>query len=70
MLKERDQALKIALKSKRTTDRLKFTSLRNKVTREIRKAKANYFLEIIVNAKGNSKIIWQQIKKLIGQNNV
>ena len=50
-------------------DRHKFTSLRNKVTRELRKAKANYFLEIIVNNKGNSKMIWQQIKKLTGQNN-
>ena len=64
------EALKTSLKSKRITDRHIFTALRNKVTRELRKAKANYFLEMIVNSKGDSKQIWQQIKKLIGQNNV
>ena len=62
MMKERDQILKASLKSKLATDRLKFTSIRNKVTKELRKAKANYFLEIIVNNKGNSKMTWQQIK--------
>ena len=71
MMRERgDRALQTSLKSKRITDRHIFTALRNKVTREFRKAKANYFLEIIVNSKGDSKQIWQQIKKLIGQNNV
>ena len=53
-MKERDQVLKISGKSKLTTDRHKLTSLRNKVARELRKAKANYFLEIKVNNKGNS----------------
>ena len=64
MMRERgDRALQTSLKSKRITDRHIFTALRNKVTRELRKAKANYFLEIIVNSKGDSKQIWQQIKK-------
>ena len=63
LMRERDRALKTSLKSKRITDRHIFTALRNKVTRELRKAKANYFLEIIVNSKEDSKQIWQQIKK-------
>lgn len=57
LMRERDSALKAALKSKLVTDRLKFVGIRNKVTKEIRKAKANFFLNVIDQAKGNSKLI-------------
>lgn len=67
MMKKRDEALKFFFKSGLTTDRFVFTSQRNKVIAEIRKAKASFFLEIIKNAQGNSRIIWKTIDKLIGK---
>lgn len=45
-------------------DRQKFTSLRNKVIKEIGIAKANSFLNIISNARCNIKEIWTHIEKL------
>lgn len=47
LMKRRDHTLKIFLKTKTTTTRLSFTSLRNKVTVEIRYAKANFFINAI-----------------------
>lgn len=44
-----------------------FKSLRNKVTGQLRKAKANFFLEIIKQAKGNSKQLWKGIDQLSGK---
>ena len=67
-MKERDGALNRALKIKLTSDRYCFTSLRNKVTKTIRKAKANFFMTIIDKTKGNIKLIWEQIKNLVGIN--
>ncbi len=67
-MKERDISLKRALTTKSTTDRHRFTSLRNKVTKAIRYAKANFFITIINEAKGNTKLIWKQIKNLMGIN--
>lgn len=67
MMKKRDMALKAFLKSGLTTDRFNFTSQRNKVTAALRKAKAGFFLEIIKNAQGNSRIIWKTINKLLGK---
>ena len=66
-MKERDQALKIALKYKKENDKRRFTSLRNKVTKELRQAKAALFIGIINEANGNSKIIWDNIKKMTGK---
>jgi len=66
-MKERDSALKADLKSKLVTDRLKFVGLRNKVTKEIRKAKANFYLNVIDQAKGNTELIWENIKRLKGK---
>lgn len=51
LMREHDAALKATLKSKLVTDRLKFVGLRNKVTREIRKAKAIFFVNVIDQAK-------------------
>jgi len=41
--------------------------LRNKVTSQLRNSRANFFLTIINNAGGNSKLIWDQLNKLLGQ---
>lgn len=51
LMKQRDYALKTAIKTKTTHDRHKFTSLRNKVTKEIRTTKANFFIELISNTR-------------------
>ncbi len=68
LMKRRDMALKIALKSKLSSDRYTFTMFRNKVVKELRTSKANYFLNIIEKARGNTKNIWNQLRKLMGQN--
>ena len=62
-MKERDYALNIALRFKLDHDRRRFTMLRNKVMKEIRQAKANFFINIIGEAKGNSKLIWENQKR-------
>lgn len=69
LMKERDRALKTALKSKTEHDKRRFTTLRNKVTKELRQAKASLFINIINEAKGNCKLIWENIKKLTGKDN-
>lgn len=63
-MKKRDFALKTALKSGLRLDRLVFNSLQNKVVQELRKAKAQFFINIINEAKGNSKMIWKTINQL------
>lgn len=67
IMKERDAALKKAIKTKLSHDKHYFVMLRNKVTTLLRKSKANFFLTIISEARGNSKLIWDQLKKLMGQ---
>ena len=68
-MKERDILLKVFLKSGLTIDRQRFTSMRNKTTQTLRKAKANFFMDVITSANGNGKLIWQNINKLIGKQN-
>lgn len=70
MMKERDLSLKRALKSKQANDKRTFIMLRNKVTKEIRYAKANFFISIISEARGNTKLIWKQIQKLVGSDHL
>jgi len=65
-MKERDLALKLANKTKSTHDRGRFTMLRNKVVRSLRKAKADFFITIIEKSNGNPKVIWSQIRKMTG----
>lgn len=67
LMKKRDASLKKFLKSKLNTDHLIFKSLRNKVTQQLRKARANFFLNVISEAKGNSKKLWKSIDKLLGR---
>lgn len=66
LMAHRDQLLKKSLKSGLTTDRQNFTCMRNKVIQTLRMAKANFFMTAIENAKGNSKLLWENINKLLG----
>lgn len=65
-MKERYKALKLANTTKSTHDRGRFTMLRNKVVRSLRKAKADLFLMIIEQSNGNAQIIWNQLRKMTG----
>lgn len=66
-MKERDNALKLSLKSNSLTDRHIFVSLRNRVIKEIRAAKSNFFVDLIRDAKGNHKQVWDCLYKLTGK---
>lgn len=61
-MKQHDHALKLALNSKLEKDKRTFIMLRNKVIKDLRKAKANFFINIIGEARGNAKLIWEQIR--------
>ena len=54
LMKERDNVLKNALKTKSTHDRMTFGLLRNKVVKQLRKAKADVFLTILEYCKVNN----------------
>ncbi len=58
LMKERDHALRISLKSKLSHDRHRFTMLRNCVVKKLRKSKADFFLAITDKARCNLLIIW------------
>lgn len=64
LMKERDRSLKLSVKSGH--NRHQFISLRNRVVKEIRKSKADFFISALNSARGNSKITWNYIKKLLG----
>lgn len=66
-MKKRDTSLKKFLKSKLSTDHPIFKGLRNKVTQQLRKARANFFHDIISDTKGNCKKLWKSIDKLLGK---
>ena len=70
LMKQRDLALKTFLKSKLTTDHYVFKSLRNKVTMQFRKAKANFYFNLNKDAKGNSKLLWKSMDKLLGKEKI
>ncbi len=62
-------ALKIALKSVLAHDRRTFQHLRNKVVKELRKAKAIFFLDLTNDAKRKSREAWKNINKVQNKNN-
>lgn len=66
-MKERDNALKLSPKSNTLTDRHIFVSLRNKVIKEIRAAKSTFFVDLIRDAKGSHKRVWDCLHKLTGK---
>ncbi len=63
-MKKQDLALKTANRSKFSHDRQHFAMLRNKVVKTLRKAKADFFLRIINEPRGNSKTIWNKLNYL------
>ena len=65
LMKKRDLALKESLKSHTGTAVALYKGLRNQVTKELRKAKSAYYINVITEAKGNSSLIWKQINSLI-----
>ena len=65
-MKERDSALKRALKSGHSSDKLAFTTLRNKVLRNLRKGV--FFIRIINGAQGRGKLIQRNLNKITGRN--
>ena len=67
LMKERDLALKMAIRTKFYHDKYHFAMLRNKVITGLRKARADFFIAIISEARGNPKVIWTQLKNLMGQ---
>lgn len=67
LMKQHGHALKLALKSHLEHCKHKLTMLKKKVIKELRKAKANFFINIIGENRGNAKLIWKQIKKLTGK---
>lgn len=68
LMKQRDHAPKMAIKTKNAHNRKIFTTIRNKVTKEIRNAKTHFFINAIRHARGNAKEVWTNIKKLTGNN--
>lgn len=70
LMKQRDRALKTFLKSKLTTDHYVYKSLRNKVTTQLRKTKANFYLNLIKEAKENGKLLWKSMDKLLGKEKI
>lgn len=65
LMRKRDASLKKLLKSKLSTDQPIFKGLQNKVTQRLRKARANFFLNIISEAKENCKKLWKSVDKLL-----
>ena len=65
LINERDKAVTIANKNKGNKAlRNHFNFLRNKVQREVRKAKSNYFKDRLEENKNNPKKLWKQCKTL------
>lgn len=66
LMKKRDAALKKkSHKSGLETVCLIYKVLRCKVTGQFSKAKADFFMNVIKQAKGNTKILWKSIDHLI-----
>lgn len=65
LMKERDLALKKSVKTKLSSDINIFKSLRNQITKNIRKAKAEYYITTITEAKGSPLIMWKQINGIV-----
>lgn len=64
LMRRRDYLLKKALKSNIENDMRLFRDYRNKVVKELRTAKANFFIDIIRQAKGNNHLVWKHINNI------
>jgi hypothetical protein len=67
LMKERDKMHKAAVKSNDTELWSAYRSLRNRVTRSIRKQKSAYYRGILCDNRGNSKKIWNCINEVISK---
>lgn len=65
-MKERDELLETSLKTKSHTDIQKCVFLRNKVIESLEKAKANFYTDMVREAKGIIKRLWQNLNTLLG----
>lgn len=63
-MKTGDAALRKAIKTRRDTDMLIYKGFRNKVIEKLSLAKSGFYLNILNEAKGNSKLIWKNIDNL------
>lgn len=63
-MKQGDNAMKQFLKSKMECEKRNFNKWINRVINEIRKAKANVYISIIEQGKGNPKLIWENLRNL------
>ena len=53
-----------AIKTRREIDMLVYKGLRNKVIQELRSAKSRFYVNILNEARGNIKLIWENIDDL------
>ena len=67
-MKTRDAALRKAIKTRREIDMLVYKGLRNKVIQELRSAKSRFYVNILNEARGNIKLIWENIDDLTRRN--
>ena len=64
LITERDELLYKYKKNNKSEDYKKFCFIRNKVQREVRLAKSNYFSDKIEENKNDPKKLWKQLKDL------
>lgn len=65
LMKQRDQILKQAIKSKLNTDMVLYKSLRNCVIKDMRLAKSNFYITAITEARGNPSVMWKTINNIV-----
>lgn len=64
-MKDRDHVLKLAVKnSQNGVNRLRFVSL--KIKKKLENLEPTFFITALNSARGNSKMIWNHIKKMTG----
>merc|ERR1711874_348725 len=65
LIQARERALRISNQNRANTElQSKYSKLRNKVNKVIKKAKANHFQEEVDEHKDNSNLLWKQFKTL------
>lgn len=64
-MKQRGLALQTVMKSCLNNDMAIYKGLRNCVCKELRNAKAEYYISVITEGRGNCSAMWKQINSLI-----
>lgn len=67
LLKQKTLSLKMYRLTKSSENRVDFAKIRNKCTYELRKAKAAYYQELIIQSAANPKTLWQTLKTITGE---